>query len=48
MKTINIFVDNYKVSTQGFNAFGKAVVIFVVALIFFTIISAFVNLFLTL
>ncbi|WP_168194598.1 hypothetical protein [Antarcticibacterium arcticum] len=43
MKTLNVFVENYKETTSGFNILVKIIVAFVLALIFFTVISAFVN-----
>ena len=43
MKTLNVFVENYKQTTSGLNVLVKIIVAFVLALIFFTVISAFVN-----
>tara|TARA_R100000935_G_C2812404_1_gene155620 strand:- start:1078 stop:1242 length:165 start_codon:yes stop_codon:yes gene_type:complete len=43
MKTLNVFVENYKQTTSGFNVLVKIIVAFVLALIFFTILSASVN-----
>jgi len=43
MRTFGLFVDNYNTTTEGLNIFFKIIVIFVVALIILTVISAFVN-----
>lgn len=43
MKTFEIFIDNYKSTTAGLNIAGKVLVTLVLAIIFVTVISAFVN-----
>lgn len=44
MKTLEVLIDNYKTTTSGLNVFGKIIVTFVVALIIISVISAFINL----
>jgi len=43
MKTLGIFIDNYKSTTAGLNIVGKTIVTLVLAIIFVTVISAFIN-----
>lgn len=44
MKTLDVLIDNYKSTTEGLSLFGKVIVTFVVALIIISVISAFINL----
>ena len=44
MKTLEVLIDNYKSTTAGLSTFGKVIVTFVVALIIISVISAFINL----
>lgn len=44
MKTLEVLINNYKSTTAGLNVFGKVIVTFVVALIIISVISAIINL----
>ena len=43
MRTLEVLIENYKSTTAGLNIFGKIIVTFVVALIIISVISAFIN-----